>query len=208
MAVGALSIHKPQTWISAWFVFSSLLVIWDTGYIFSRPHSFKDGFLFPIWAPYGKYEGVDLIYSRKAWEDKLGFTAAQASLNVVETILNFAYLGLAHFAEPRYLAVSPLVGFTAVVMTWSKTALYWLQDYLGGPNGWTYTGHNSNFDWWILFALPNGLWLIFPIIIAAFFGLEIAENLRSAAGVAGNPKGPSAGTRSRSKSGRKSIKSQ
>lgn len=56
---------------------STTLCSWDTGYIFSRPHSFKDGILFPIWAAYGKYEGVDLIYSRKAWEDKLGFTAAQ-----------------------------------------------------------------------------------------------------------------------------------
>ena len=127
------------------------------------------------------------------------------ALNIVETILNFSYLYLAHRASPPYAAVAPLVGFTAVIMTESKTALYWLQDHLGGPNGWVYTGHCSTRDWWVLFALPNGAWLVGPAVVAYVLGREIAHSLRSGAGVAGHPKGPAAGTRSRSKSGRKSL---
>jgi hypothetical protein len=127
------------------------------------------------------------------------------ALNIVETILNFSYLYLAYRASPPYAAVAPLVGFTAVVMTESKTALYWLQDHLGGPNGWVYTGHCSTRDWWLLFALPNGAWLVGPAVVAYVLGREIAHSLRSGAGVAGHPKGPAAGTRSRSKSGRKSL---
>ncbi|PWO00490.1 hypothetical protein FA09DRAFT_327918 [Tilletiopsis washingtonensis] len=205
MAVSALHLHAPKRWISAWFFFSSLLVLWDAGYIFARPHSFRGGWLFAPWAPYELYGTIDLIYSQRAYKEGWGFTAAQGALNIVETILNFSYLYLAHRASPPYAAVAPLVGFTAVVMTESKTALYWLQDHLGGPNGWVYTGHCSTRDWWLLFALPNGAWLVGPAVVAYVLGREIAHSLRSGAGVAGHPKGPAAGTRSRSKSGRKSL---
>lgn len=57
----------------------------------------------------------------------------------------------------------------------------------------------------MLFAIPNGAWLIFPLWIAVVFGIEIAHHLRLAAGLEGNPVGPAAGTRSRT---RKSLKAQ
>jgi hypothetical protein len=57
--------------------FSSLLVLWDAGYIFARPHSFRGGWLFGPWAPYELYGTIDLIYSQRAYKEGWGFTAAQ-----------------------------------------------------------------------------------------------------------------------------------
>ena len=55
-------------------------------------------------------------------------------------------------------------------------------DYMSGPNGWGQTGHNSRLRWWVLFAFPNGFWILVPLIIATIFGREIAKglNLRAA----------------------------
>jgi hypothetical protein len=149
-----------------------------------------------------------------------------ASLNVVETILNFAYVYLAAVQQnARLRAIAPIVGFSSVIMTFWKTALYWMQvracamsqglyrkltmasnfhlfyiqDYLGGPKGWSYTGHNKPYEFFFIFALPNSMWLIVPAILSVWFGLGLAENLLQAAGLAG----PAGGTRSRAP--RKSV---
>lgn len=66
-----------------------------------------------------------------------------AFLNVIEIILNLEYLYLRHFssrttqAAPgtkvyHYHAHAPLVGFSAALMTLSKTALYFIQGGCGG----------------------------------------------------------------------------
>ena len=52
----------------------------------------------PIWKPYAIYANVDLVYGFPAWDAKDGFTAAQASLNVVESLVYLAYL----FVVERY----------------------------------------------------------------------------------------------------------
>ena len=92
-----------------------------------------DGFLHsPIWTPYALYGKVDYIYGWKAWNEHNGFTAAQASLNVVESIGYVGYLWVVwRFGEgdKRVLpsawgGVACLVGFALSVMTVSKTALY------------------------------------------------------------------------------------
>jgi hypothetical protein len=126
-----------------------LLCRWDTGYILARPHSFAGGKWHWIWKPYGLYGDIDYIYSRKQYELKNGFTAAQGqcsslksdrsiqrltpaliliqgSMNIVETILNFLYVYMAT-GRPELKAVSPLIGLSVALMTFWKTVLYWLQ---------------------------------------------------------------------------------
>ena len=46
----------------------------------------------PIWTPYALYGTIDYIYGWPAWNDSNGFTAAQALLNVVETVGYATYL--------------------------------------------------------------------------------------------------------------------
>lgn len=111
-----------------------------------RPLSMPGGSLHsPIWVLYEIYMRTDYLYGWKAIEEKNGFTAAQASMNVLETLLYFYYLWLVYShgiqlkatsdgAKPRVLAnrnisgqpgaLAVIAGFAASVMTFSKTSLY------------------------------------------------------------------------------------
>ena len=143
--------HLASYPTTLWLLVSLPLVIWDTLYVFLRPHSMPGGrFHSPIWTPYALYGTVDHVYGWPAWHDKGGFTAAQASLNVLETVIYGYYLGVlwTRARVPRIggqkkstgwfigmseegrrkvvdgasLAVISL--FAAAVMTVSKTVLY------------------------------------------------------------------------------------
>ncbi len=48
----------------------------------------------PLFRPYALYGTVDYIYGWPAWRARNGFTAAQAGLNVVETVGYLGYLGV------------------------------------------------------------------------------------------------------------------
>jgi hypothetical protein len=111
-----------------------------------RPLSMPGGSLhWPIWVPYELYMQADYMYSWQAIDEKNGFTSAQGAMNVLETLLYFYYLYLVYSqgtklivtpggAERGFLAhrhvpgqpgaLAVVVGFAAVVMTFSKTLLY------------------------------------------------------------------------------------
>jgi hypothetical protein len=99
----------------------------------------------PIWVPYELYLQTDYIYGWKAVNEKNGFTSAQGSMNVPETLLYIYYLYIVYsqgtqlkaarggespgFLAQRYIAgrsgaLAVMVGYTAAVMTFSKTLLY------------------------------------------------------------------------------------
>jgi hypothetical protein len=88
----------------------------------------------PLWQPYKLYGQVDHIYGWKAFNAKNGFTSAQGFLNVVETLMYAVYLWLwysrgratsaGRVVSGRAAALAVLVGFSAAVMTLSKTVLY------------------------------------------------------------------------------------
>ena len=103
----------------------------------------------PIWTPYALYGTVDYVYGWPAWNGHVGFTAAQASLNVAETVMYiyYMYIIVNNKSIPERLfssrdlngfilgetdkavsgpgvAKAVLVLFSAAVMTVSKTVLY------------------------------------------------------------------------------------
>ncbi len=140
--------HKIPPLLIIWLFVSLPLVIWDTTYIALRPHSMPGGWLHsPLWVPYALYGTVDYVYGWPAWNGHVGFTAAQASLNAVETVMCIYYLAIvlsngAHdlftsqtlngfFKGEGAKAVrgagvsrAVVVLFSATVMTLSKTVLY------------------------------------------------------------------------------------
>lgn len=96
-----------------------------------------DGFLhWPLYVPYALYGEVDHVYGWKAFNAKNGFTAAQTALNLVETVMYLVYLYMlwtradkAFDSAKRTLsgrdgALAVVIGFSAAVMTLSKTILY------------------------------------------------------------------------------------
>lgn len=99
------------------------------------------------------YGSIDHVYGPDFFNSGSGFTSAQAFLNVVETLLNLSYVYLVHGAGcQEAIAVAPLVGWTAAVMTLSKTALYWLQEYFCG---YCAVGHNDSRTLFWLWIVPN-----------------------------------------------------
>ena len=108
------------------------------------------------------------VYGLRAYENGEGFTNAQcashisdlsifivltsleAFLNIVENFMNIGYLYLAHVRDSP---VAPLLGFASVIMTLSKTALYWLQEYYCGGCS---VGHNDAWTLFIYWIVPNG----------------------------------------------------
>lgn len=131
--------HRPRTLTLLWMAVSLPLVAWDTAYVLLRPHSMPGGSLhWPVWVPYGLYGEIDHMYGFKQWDLRNGFTAAQSAMNLVETALYLAYLWLWYlYGQPgpvsagarrtvrgRVGATAVLLGFSAAVMTVSKTILY------------------------------------------------------------------------------------
>jgi hypothetical protein len=115
------------------------------------------GFLqWPIWKPYEIYAAIDYVYGWPGWESNDGFGGAQGALNAVETVLYGLYIMIIYnhsvpAATGTGLDVSGqglsawlsggrkvrgkngnralLIGFTAAVMTLSKTVLYCKQNH-------------------------------------------------------------------------------
>lgn len=120
-----------------------------------------------------------------------------ALLNVIETLLNIAYVYLAHVAQ---WPPATLIGLGAAIMTLSKTILYWAQEYYCG---FCAVGHNNASDLFFLWIIPNGcvhlisclffsficrslnphcsLWIIVPTLIIARLGKDLADSLNFAA---------------------------
>jgi hypothetical protein len=110
----------------------------------------------PIWKPYEIYAAIDHVYGWPGWESGEGFGGAQGALNAIETILYGLYLMIIYnysipAATGTGLEVSEglsawlsggrkvrgksgnralVIGFTAAVMTLSKTVLYCMSSLL------------------------------------------------------------------------------
>lgn len=144
--VGRAYAHVIDNVTVLWLFVSLVLVAWDTGYIFMRPYSMPGGYAHsPIWAPYALYGTVDYIYGWPAWNDGVGFTAAQGFLNIIESSMYGYYLfqltRCGHGTEWYKVWSGPwwsretvvrgegmplaiIICFAGAVMTVSKTVLY------------------------------------------------------------------------------------
>ena len=143
--------HIPSNLSIIWLLLSLPLVAWDTGYVMLRPHTMPGGKLhWPLYVPYDLYGRVDFIYGWKAFNAHNGFTSAQGLLNIVESVMYvyylyilFAYgkqptktgrgapkpakvgfLGQQRAVEGKMGALAVIVGYSAALMTVSKTVLY------------------------------------------------------------------------------------
>lgn len=76
--------------------------------------------------------------------------------------MNLVYLYLAHVQHSPGAIV---VGFAAIVMTLSKTVLYWAQEYYCG---FCAVGHNSMKDLILLWIIPNGYVLHVQVLLIVF----------------------------------------
>ncbi|KUJ13437.1 uncharacterized protein LY89DRAFT_591637 [Mollisia scopiformis] len=175
--------HKPSNLTIAWLLISIPLVIWDTIYVLFRPLTMPGGSLqYPLYIPYEIYLQTDYIYGWKALEQNNGFTAAQATMNIVETALYCWYLYIV--LDRKYVGgkagtLAVLVGFSAALMTLSKTVLYGLNEAF---SGWSNVGHNEWGHLVLYYIIPNGSWLVASALMSMAFGSEILQGLSLAGG--------------------------
>ncbi|KAF7563968.1 hypothetical protein G7046_g141 [Stylonectria norvegica] len=181
--------HTPTSITLFWLFISVPLVAWDTGYVLGRPLTMEGGSLhWPLWSPYKLYGTIDHVYGWKAFNAGSGFTSAQGFLNLIESLMYLAYLWLfwsrsqvigADESARKSLvgrngALAVLVGFSAAVMTLSKTVLYWANEYYSGFDN---IGHNTAIDLIYLWIIPNGAWLVFPTYMIWSLGNNIIDGL-------------------------------
>eukprot|EP01116_Phalansterium_solitarium_P016598 TRINITY_DN3882_c0_g1_i1.p1 TRINITY_DN3882_c0_g1~~TRINITY_DN3882_c0_g1_i1.p1 ORF type:complete len:168 (-),score=37.51 TRINITY_DN3882_c0_g1_i1:193-696(-) len=142
--------------IKIWLAVTSVVVLWDAGYILNRPESMAGGSLEWVWFPYVDYiKNVDPRYG----DLTDGFVIAQARMNIVEVFFQLSALYLAS-RKSTAAYVATLVG---AVMTCSKTVLYFLVEWDGGMK---YTKTSKPFDFWFYGIFLNGLWIVVPGLIA------------------------------------------
>ena len=186
--------HTPSNLSILWLCISLPLVAWDTGYVMLRPLTMPGGKLhWPLYVPYDLYGRVDYIYGWKAFNEKNGFTSAQGLLNIIESLMYIYYLyilyaygkqstkhgrgapkpaaagflGQQRAVEGKMGALAVLVGYSAALMTVSKTVLYCasalsaigLVLMILGMNeyysGFAHIGHNSFQDLLFLWIIPK-----------------------------------------------------
>ncbi|CAO3611351.1 unnamed protein product [Mucor hiemalis] len=135
----------------------------------------EGGSLNIFWRPYNLYATIDHFYGLPAYISRDGFTGAQATMNVIETFLNFLYLYLLQRNDIS-VGQANLIGFSAALMTCSKTVLYWLVEPF---SGYQHIGHNSIKDLILLWIIPNGLWIVVPGTIVYVLGKDIISRLGS-----------------------------
>lgn len=86
----------------------------------------------PFYTPYALYGTIDYIYGWPAYEANNGFTAAQASMNVLESLGYCGYLWIIwkYGGKGRrsvgggWGGLACLLGFSLSVMTFAKTVIY------------------------------------------------------------------------------------
>ncbi|KAL2270600.1 hypothetical protein VTJ83DRAFT_2784 [Remersonia thermophila] len=184
-------VHTPSTAVLLWLAVLLPLVAWDIGYVLLRPHTMPGGSLHrPLWVPYALYGEVDHMYGFKQWNQRNPWTATQSWMNVVESLMYLAYLwlwstyGKAPAAGARKAiggrvgAAAVLLGFSAAVMTVSKTVIYWLLEILSGFEN---IGQNHLWTMIFLWVIPNGAWIVVPATTMIYaMGMEVVDALASA----------------------------
>ncbi|KAF3044212.1 hypothetical protein E8E11_008606 [Didymella keratinophila] len=200
--------HTASNVTILWLIVSLPLVLWDSLYILLRPHTMAGGALqWPLWKPYEIYAAIDYVYGWPGWESNDGFGGAQGALNAVETVLYGLYVMIIYYHSVPAPAGTGLdvkseglgawlaggrkvpgrngnrallIGFTAAVMTLSKTVLYYFNEYFSGFKS---VGHNDWFTIFLFYGVMNGLWVIFPAYMTVVFGSDILQALDDAAEV-------------------------
>lgn len=129
--------HTPRLPILCWAVFAVPFTIWDTAYIFLRPHTLAGHkWHAPIFTPYSDYAAVDRVYGEQAFLEKDGFTAAQGIINMTEVTIYAIYFWIVMAKGNKSVAtgkrtvggkaggLAVALGLAAGSMTFTKTALY------------------------------------------------------------------------------------
>jgi len=165
-----------------------------------------------LWKPYALYGTIDYIYGWPAWDAKNGFTSAQGTLNVIESLFYAYYLWVIGTRVAggdgfvRGVALKSLNIFArtdgedkdkivirggsdvavAVVVCFAGAVMTLSKTVLYWLNeyfsGFANIGHNAWARLFVLWVVPNGAWIVLPIYMCWVLGDEIVEGLATSKG--------------------------
>ncbi|KZS91451.1 hypothetical protein SISNIDRAFT_413984 [Sistotremastrum niveocremeum HHB9708] len=156
---------KPPPWITFWFLLTAPVIFWTASFSLLKSMLMQFEYLAWVWRPYSHYQEID----------KVGCPIPRnimPLLNIVETSLALIYLRLVYLKDvpPRS---APVYGFSSAIMTFSKSSLFFSQQYFCN---YCDIGHNGKkgIMTWLFF---NGLWLVFSGCITRVLGRQIIHSL-------------------------------
>lgn len=158
-------------WVAVWLFISSIIVTIDALFVLLRPHSLPDGKWNFLFEPYNIFIEVDPRYK----DLKDTFVIGQSFMNLLEMCLNIVILMMQNSSKSG-LAV--LLAFMVSTMTLSKTVFYFLvsSKLCGGHH---FLSHN---DWRtviFLFIVPNGIWIVLPLLCMIATGQIMIDLMRN-----------------------------
>ncbi|MES1908415.1 MAG: hypothetical protein MHM6MM_001360 [Cercozoa sp. M6MM] len=145
-------------WHVAWLLVSAIVCTYDALFVLLRPRTLPGGDLNWIFSIYDLYIQVDKNYGVF---DGLGsgFLHSVAYLNLVE--VGLSVIALLMLSVRRSRAMGALLTLAINVAILWKTALFFSFEIL---NNFHSTEHNDRMTWWLLYVVPNGIWLLMPLL--------------------------------------------
>ncbi len=153
------------TWVVYWLALSTPIVIWDALFVLCRPASFPDNALGMIWSPaYRIYLAIDHGYADLSNH----FVEAVATMSLLEACI--VAIALLLNRAPSHSSLPHLLVVVVTCLTGAKTILFFLYE---GLNGWTSIAHNDPLPLIAGYIVPNGLWVIIPLLAAVATGRDL-----------------------------------
>lgn len=141
-----------------WFIVSGVVILIDASFVFMRPDSLPGGKLaekVPIWKPW--HDNMKFDHRFKALNDPWLFIVS--ILNVFESLLQF-YCVLLH-KQKDFSGAHKFCLFVSTC-TLYKTIIHFGMEI---KEGWPYTKHNTDQEFWLNVILPASFWIIIPVIL-------------------------------------------
>jgi hypothetical protein len=157
--------------LRVWFSVQLLVLSFDASFVLMRPHTFVDGALGALYPVFQQYAKIDTVYSDLT--NPIGW--AMSTLVVIENIF-LAYAVLVVYmgqdikkdrvVTEQYMQKSDYLTLIGICAQFNKTLFYLIIDAYGG---FAHVKHNSMMDLVTMFIIPNGIWVIVPLIILSTY---------------------------------------
>merc|ERR1712000_13457 len=138
-----------------WLVASGLVCTIDALFVLLRPLTLPGGslgiFPFSLWHQY-------IIHDKRYASMTDGWVRLQSIMNVVEIFCQFLCVFLSK--RGNYAAAHKLCAVLSASTAY-KTVIYFGVEIF---DGFPFTKHNNNFDFYTMVVIPSSFWILFPVI--------------------------------------------
>jgi len=154
------TLKRLPRWIIIWLCLSTLELLDFSLFVLFRPDSMPGGGLDFLWRHYVPYLSVDLSFG----DVDNPFVYGQAVMTLFEVAIAAAAVTINYRGR---LELAALLAFATSALTGAKTALIFVVELASGLGN---VGHNDATTLFLLFVLPNAVWIVLPLLTAVTTG--------------------------------------